>query len=86
MPRPGKKKGISKRLTGIIVPVEWDGKGRPVRIAISTTGEEEYIINPDSKGDELYSLMRRHVELSGFVSQTEDKKMVTVDEYWLRDR
>ncbi len=85
MPGTRKKKDSAIRLTGIIVPVKWDKKGRPVRIAISTTEEEEYLIRADKKGSELYPLMRRHVEVSGFVRETESGRAIAIEEYVVRD-
>jgi hypothetical protein len=80
-----KKKDSAIRLTGIIVPVKWDKKGRPVRIAISTNEEEEYLIRSDKKGSELYPHMRRHVEVSGFVRDTENGRAIAVEDFVLRD-
>ncbi|PIP46299.1 MAG: hypothetical protein COX16_09530 [Deltaproteobacteria bacterium CG23_combo_of_CG06-09_8_20_14_all_51_20] len=85
MPGASKKKDSAIRVTGIIVPVKWDKKGKPVRIAISTNEEEEYLIRSDKKGLELYPLMRRHVEVSGFVRDTEKGRAITIEEYVLRD-
>ena len=34
---------------GVIIPVEWDENGNVVAIAISTHGEEEYVIEEEGK-------------------------------------
>jgi hypothetical protein len=54
-------------LTGIVVPVDWDEEGNALASVVSTPGEKEYLIEPDSKGKELLRLSRREVKVVGLV-------------------
>ncbi len=75
---------VTMRGRGIIIPVEWDDEGGVVAIAISTHGEEEYLIDTSKKGDELRQFLRQEVEISGEVRIRGGKKFVIVENYSLR--
>jgi hypothetical protein len=65
--------------------VDWDEKGRVVDVAISTTNEDEYLIDKDHlKGKELLHSIHEEVEVSGVVREDEDKKIITVQKYILK--
>ena len=72
------------KIKGIIIPVEWDEKGNVVAVALSTHDEKEYMINRNSKGDELRALIREEVEVLGQVGQKAGRRMITVQEYSLK--
>ena len=65
--------------TGIIVPVEWDTDGNPIRVAISTNDEHEYVIDRRSKkGNEMLKLLRKQVQVEGILN---DKGSIIVKRY-----
>jgi hypothetical protein len=51
---------VDEKLTtikGIVIPVDWDEKGKVVTAAISTQTEDEYVIHKNYKGKELLDLL-----------------------------
>ncbi len=55
---------------GIVIPVMWDIQGNPIRVALSTTDEQEYVIDRRSrKGREVATLLREQVQIEGFLNE-----------------
>lgn len=81
-------KEIVDKLTtvrGIVIPVEWDGEGKALAVAISSPDEQEYVIEQDKKGKELIGLIRQEVEVSGVVRKIiKGSKTITVKSYRLK--
>lgn len=81
-------KEIVDKLTtvrGIVIPVEWDGEGNALAVAISSPDEQEYVIEQDKKGKELIGLIRQEVEVSGVVRKViKGSKTITVKSYRLK--
>ncbi|NQT54821.1 MAG: hypothetical protein HQ551_01175 [Desulfobacteraceae bacterium] len=73
-------------IRGILVPVDWDEKGNVVSVSVSTYDEDEYLIKIErhKKGEELLSLIRKEVEVSGLVHEHEGSKIITVKKYRLK--
>jgi hypothetical protein len=65
-------------IKGIVIPVDWDQKGNPVSVAIATHTEEEYLVSNDSKGKELFNLIREGVEITGLVKEIAGMKIIKV--------
>jgi len=72
------------KIKGLVIPMDWDEKGKVVAVAVSTYNEDEYHIDKNYKGEELLDLLQEEVEVSGVVREKEDKKKMTVKEYSLR--
>lgn len=69
---------------GVVIPVDWDEEGNTIAAAISSSDEQEYIINQDAKGKELLRLMRQEIEASGVVKKgSKVRKIIKVKSYWL---
>ncbi len=68
-------------LKGILLPVEWDDKGRITAVALSTADEKEYRIIEDEKGKQLISLVREELELTGIVKTIQNNNTMTVVHY-----
>lgn len=69
---------------GVIIPVEWDENGNVAGIAISTHGEDEYVIEDEGKEEELKALIRQEVEVFGEARRRDGKKYVKVTKYKVR--
>lgn len=69
--------------TGIIIPVDWDEKGNPKVVAISTENEQEFIVNPKNKqGKALQNLLQQRVTVYGRLSNTpEERTIITVKHF-----
>lgn len=76
-------KGWGRPITirGIVIPVDWDEKGKAIAAAISAHDEDEYLIERIYKGQELLDLLRREVEVRGLVREKQNKKKIRVQEY-----
>lgn len=68
-------------IRGIVLPVDWDEKGKVIAAALSTHKEEEYLIDHDYKGRKLMDCIQHEVEVSGVVRRTNNKKIITVTTY-----
>ena len=72
------------KVTGIVIPVEWDEKGKVVAAALSTHGEDEYFIDHDFKGNELLHHIQEEVEVSGVARKNKGKNIIIVQKYVLK--
>ena len=69
-------------ITGLLMPADWDEKGNIIAAVISTYSEEEYLIDQDSRNEELLTFVRQRVKVSGLVREDEDgNKMITIKRY-----
>jgi len=70
------------RVTGIIVPVDWDDEGNVAHLGIETFGEDFYLITAEAEGfRQLRRLLRKEVELFGHVHQAGGGKSIRVVRY-----
>lgn len=68
-------------LTGYIVPEEWDSNDNVVAIGL-TTDEDDYSIELNKMGEELFDFLDEDVEITGFVKEDKDgTKRITVTGY-----
>jgi len=65
-------------IQGILVPIDWDSEGNPVRAAVFSDKEEEYLINNRRKVKQLVGLMKQKVEVMGFIRMEAGQKVITV--------
>ena len=68
-------------LRGIVIPVDWDEKGKVIASALTTHNEEEYLIDHDLKGRKLMGFMQHEVEVSGIVRKNNKTKTITIASY-----
>jgi len=78
------KGGRPITIRGIVIPVDWDEKGKVIAAAVSTYTEDEYLIDNDHKGRELLHFIQEGVEVRGIARQNKDKNMITVQQYILK--
>jgi 5S rRNA maturation endonuclease (ribonuclease M5) len=71
-------------IRGIVIPVDWDEKGKVIAAALSTHKEDEYLIDHDYKGQELLHHIQKEVEVSGVVRKNNGKKIIVVQKYILK--
>lgn len=73
---------ILATITGLLIPADWDEKGNIIAAVISTYSEEEYLIDQDSKNEELLTFVRQRVKVSGLLREDEHgNKMIKVKRY-----
>ena len=56
-------------ITGIIMPSNWDDRGRIIEIALYTDTEEVYTVERNRLTGELMNFLHRSVEINGKISQ-----------------
>jgi hypothetical protein len=69
---------------GIVIPVRWDDRGNVLTVGISTHDEEEYLVEIQGKGRELFQFVRKEVEAYGLVRREAGKKIISVERYNLK--
>ena len=58
------------RVTGIVIPIAWDGNGNATHLAISAHGEHEYVIDRRAgKGREMAKLLREWIQADGLINE-----------------
>ena len=71
------------KVRGLVIPIDWDEKGDPVKTAIYGKDEERYIVESDKKGNELLRFLQQDLDIEGFLRKTKTgAKMITVTSYW----
>jgi hypothetical protein len=71
-------------IRGLIIPVNWDERGKVTAIAASTFDEEEYLLDYNKEIDRLFSLIRKEVEVTGYVRKEKGKKIMKVQKFHLK--
>jgi len=72
------------RITGVIVPADWDRQGNVIGVSISGFDEQEYLVQKQARGAELIQHVRQDAEVVGWVEGERGKKKITVKHYRLR--
>ena len=76
----------SVTVKGIITAMKWDKDDNVIAICLSTSNEEEYLIEENPFTDELLNLVFEPVKLTGVVNINEDgSKSIFVKSYELLD-
>jgi hypothetical protein len=79
--KKGSRNG-STTVRGIVIPVEWDEDGKALAVAVAASGENDYLIEQDSKGRELFWHIRQEVEIIGIVGKgSKGDQTITVSTY-----
>lgn len=71
-----KTKAVS--LSGIIIPVEWDKRGKPLSFAISTFDETDYLIVQQGKNNRMQQYMGEKVKVYGTVDDEDGVSWISV--------
>ncbi|MBN1829658.1 MAG: hypothetical protein JW884_11010 [Deltaproteobacteria bacterium] len=77
-------KGDLHSVRGIILPVAWDDRGIVTDIVLSTVSEEEYYIDREGRGRELWRYIRADVEATGTVTARDNRRTMRVADYRVR--
>lgn len=79
------KKKAEIKITGIVIPVDWDEEQRVAEVAIATADEKEYRIKKTASGKQLFGHLQAYVEATGSLSLRKDGGYVlTVKQYLLK--
>ena len=82
-----KEKYTESKLTeiwGVVIPIDWDAKGKILAAAIATADEDEYRVAECEKGRKLLQLINENVRVSGEVREEKGKKVISVVDFRLQ--
>lgn len=74
------------KIQGLIIPSAWDKEGNVLAVVVSTFDEDEYLVERDEKGEQLFGLLREEVEVSGVVGIKDGIKTIKVKKYFLNKK
>jgi hypothetical protein len=66
---------------GIVIPVAWNEKGDVISVAIATYNEENYWVENNVKGQQLFSLLRKRVVISGVLATRDKIKSIDINNF-----
>ena len=55
-------------VTGIVIPIKWDSKGNPFKVAVSGIDEQEYLVEGGPQSQNLLPLVKKSVTILGLLS------------------
>lgn len=82
--RKGQKvdaKAETQKITGLVIPVEWDPRGKVRAVAIAAFDESNYRVAPGGLGAELLSRLKREVTVWGRVESLAEGKTILIERY-----
>jgi len=68
-------------LRGVIIPADWDEHGNVIATAIATDDEGEYVISGQQTTEKYLALLRKEVEVRGWVRGEGGRKIITIETY-----
>jgi hypothetical protein len=71
-------------IRGIVMPAGWNENGNVTALSISTFNEEEYLIEKNQQEKQLYSFIRKEVEVDGIIKGFNGKKKIEIKHYRIR--
>ncbi|MBN1847648.1 MAG: hypothetical protein JW932_03605 [Deltaproteobacteria bacterium] len=72
-------------ISGFITPEQWDDDDNVIAIGISTD-DEDYVIELNKLGEELFDFIDEDVEVTGFIREDKDgTKHITISNYEILD-
>jgi len=75
------KTAKEETIVGYVVPSEWDSDDNVVSIAISTE-EDDYLVEMNKLGEELFDFLDEDVEVTGLVREDRDgTKRIRITSY-----
>jgi hypothetical protein len=83
MPKEKEKKELT--VTGFVTATEWDDNDNVVAIEI-TTDDDNYMVDNNKQGEELFDFLDEEVEVTGFALEDRDgAKWISVTSYEVLD-
>jgi len=70
-----------QKITGLVIPVEWDDKGEVKAVAIAAFDESTYRVAPGGRGGELLGRQKREVTVWGRVKRLAEGKTILIERF-----
>ena len=79
------KQKVTKKIKtkGLVIPTDWDEKGKVSAVVISTHNEETFSVELNQKGRELLSLIREPVKVTGVLRMNDRDMIIDIEQYKL---
>ncbi|MEW6381474.1 MAG: hypothetical protein AB1611_17990 [bacterium] len=78
--------GQQATITGIVTAADWDEEDNISAVIIATPDEEEYLVDNNSKGEELLEFIHRNVRATGTIRDEGDRcKIILIKSYEVVD-
>lgn len=74
-------KAETQQITGLVIPVEWDSRGKVKAVAIAAFDESNYRVASGGLGAELVSRLKREVTVWGRVESQAEGKTILIERY-----
>lgn len=74
-------KAATQEITGLVIPVEWDARGKVKAVAIAAFDESTYRVAPGGRGDELLGRLKREVTVWGRVECLAEAKTILIERF-----
>ncbi len=74
-------KGETQKITGLVIPVEWDRKGGVKAVAIAAFDESTYRVVSGGRGEELLGRLKREVTVWGRVERLAEGKTILIERF-----
>lgn len=69
---------------GLVIPVDWDESGKPIKTAIFGKDEKRYVVQPDKKGNELLRFLQEDLSVEGVIHENKaGHSVIVVENYRL---
>ncbi|MBU0961702.1 MAG: hypothetical protein KKD01_13215 [Proteobacteria bacterium] len=65
-------------IVGVLVPDQWKGNGEISGLALFTNDEKKYVLTYTNQEEELMSMLRRKIEISGLLKSEAQEKTILV--------
>ena len=81
-----KKKGSDpvtglSTIEGLLLPVEWDERGKVAAVAIYAFDEIEYLVEKDEMGLSLLPFIKNKIRAKGFVREEKRRFLIKITDY-----
>jgi hypothetical protein len=72
------------KLTGVVIPIDWDEDGNTTAVALSTEAENVTLRAAKVLQKDLLGLIQKEVEISGILFTNGSNRTISVDRYILK--
>ncbi len=78
MKRKKAEKERKIKVTGIVIPADWDSNGKAIAFAVSTFNEKEYLVRYIDDKRDLEHFLGKKVFVEGTLFQSESLKVIYI--------
>lgn len=68
-------------LVGVLVADKWEANGKISGLALLTDDERKYLIHPEDVAQDIMSMLRRKIKVTGLLKNKAHKKIICVTDF-----